>query len=70
MLDCFYSERTGTDKKNQSATIIIITNHESEVLNFLDQRVFSPHDGFGFPYRGYAAHTDLAKVKITLWYLR
>ena len=32
VLNCFYSERTGTDYENQSATVFIITNHGSEIL--------------------------------------
>ena len=35
-------ERTGTDCENQSATVFIIRNHGSEVLNRRDQRVFFP----------------------------
>ena len=40
MLDRYHSERTGTDYENQSATVFIIPNHGSEVLNRRDQRVF------------------------------
>ena len=40
VLDCFYSERTGADYANQSATVFINTNQGSQVLNRRDQRVF------------------------------
>ena len=40
MLDRYHSERTGTDYEDQSATMFIIPNHGSEVLNGRDQRVF------------------------------
>ena len=40
MLDRYHSERTGTNYENQSATVFIIPNHGSEVLNRSDQRVF------------------------------
>ena len=40
--DRYHSERTGTDYENQSATVFIIPNHGSEILNRRDQRVFFP----------------------------
>ena len=40
MLDRYHSEKTGTNYENQSATVFIIPNHGSEVLNRRDQRVF------------------------------
>ena len=40
MLARYHSERTGTDYEDQSATVFIIPNHGSEVLNGRDQRVF------------------------------
>ena len=62
MLDCFYSEITGTDYENQSAaTGFIITNHGNEVLNNREQKGFfflATASDFGI-----TAHRDLAKGK-------
>ena len=40
MLDRYYAERTGTNYENQSATVFLIPNHGSEVLNRRDQGFF------------------------------
>ena len=62
MLDRYHSEKTGTNYENQSATVFIIPNHGSEVLNGRDQRVFF------FPRSGSVSFIDHAKGKKTLWH--
>ena len=57
MLDRYHSEKTGTNYENQSATVFIIPNHGSEVLNGRDQRVFF------FPRSGSVSFIDHAKGK-------
>ena len=58
----YHSERTGTNYGNQSATVFIIPNHGSEVLNRRDQRVL-----FSLEVARYLIDHAKGKKK-TLWH--